>query len=131
MEGGEIMRKISDIELEELLADQKLFSKDTQLKVSAKEFEFTLFGRTFRFETYVKHTKPVNMFAPVEPCETSSRLAAVFCKTPSPPYTDEDIIRYREQIAEHKETRKKLKEELPIPGVPPNYDGHSHSNRFD
>jgi len=121
------MRKISDEELNQLLGSDDMFSKDTDLKVSYKSFEFTIFKRTFKFETFIKHSEPGKIFTPVEPCETNIRL----CVRDTPPYTEEDIIRYKNRLEEHEKIRESLKKESPIPGVPPNYDGHSHLNRFN
>lgn len=43
----------------------------------AKIWEFTILGRSFRFETWIPSNKPHNIFTPMEPCGSSKLLADI------------------------------------------------------
>ncbi len=87
--------------LEDILTIKTPRNKD--IKYNFKSFEFTLFGRTFLFQTWLKKIKSEHIFEPVEPCQANEITAAV-CQMSSEKKHSivelniEKIKRYQEEI---------------------------------
>jgi hypothetical protein len=48
--------------IEEFLNSPEVFAQPEEMKTKSKGFEFTLFGRTFTFSTFLKKGKPPGIF---------------------------------------------------------------------